>query len=191
MGTQFMSRVETEIQKISLKRLDSEGLILDVGGGGEGLVSRIERQRVCAVDIRMSEIREARIHGAPANWLVGDGSLLSFRDRSFDIVTLWFSLGYMRKWTIKRKVLEEARRVLKKQGTISIMASKIPDSTDQFVFWALFTLPDGTVSQTGYGVRGGQEQTVEKVRKLIAQLDFNILNIEDHGEWFSITASRS
>ncbi|MHA2119418.1 MAG: class I SAM-dependent methyltransferase [Candidatus Thorarchaeota archaeon] len=186
-----MSRVETEIQKISLKRLDSEGLILDVGGGGEGLVSRIEKQRVCAVDIRMSEIREAQIHGAPANWLVGDGSFLSFRDRSFDVVTLWFSLGYMREWTIKRKVLEEAQRVLKKQGTISIMASKIPDSTDQFVFWALFTLPDGTVSQTGYGVRGGQGQTMEKVRELIAQLDFNILDIEDHGEWFSITASRS
>lgn len=186
-----MSRVETEIQNISLKRLDSEGLILDIGGGGEGLVSRIEGDRVCALDIRMSEIREAQIHGAPANWFVGDGQDLCFKDGSFDVITLWFSLGYMSDWTTKRGVLEEARRVLKKQGTISIMASNIPDSTDQFVFWALFTLPDGTQSQTGYGVRGNQGQTMEKVLDLVAQLDLNILNCEDHDEWFSITATRS
>jgi len=185
------SRFETSVQNISLKKLNTEGPILDIGGGGEGLVSRIECERVCAVDIRMSEIREAQIHGAPANWFVGDGRYLCFRDSSFDVVTLWFSLGYMSEWTIKRSVLEEARRVLKKQGTISIMASKIPDSTEQFVFWALFTLPDGTLSQTGYGVRGGQGQTMERVLDLITQLGFNIMNSEDHGVWFRITATRS
>ncbi len=186
-----MSRVETSIQDISLKRINSEGLILDIGGGGEGLVSRIEGERVCAVDIRMSEIREAQIHGAPANWLVGDGRYLCFSDSSFDVVTLWFSLGYMSDWAIKKRVLEEAHRVLKTHGTISIMSSKIPDSVDQFVFWALFTLPDGTLSKTGYGVRGNQGQTMEKVSDLITHLDFEIMNSEDHEEWFSITATRS
>ncbi len=186
-----MSRVETSIQDISLKRLNSEGLILDIGGGGEGLVSRIEGERVCAVDIRMSEIREAQIHSAPANWIVGDGRHLCFRDSSFDVVTLWFSLGYMSDWTIKKRVLEEAHRILKTQGTISILSSKIPDSVEQFIFWALFTLPDGTLSKTGYGVRGDQGQTVEKVLDLVTHLDFKILNSEDHEEWFSITATRS
>jgi ubiquinone/menaquinone biosynthesis C-methylase UbiE len=186
-----MSRVETSIQDISLKRLNSEGLILDIGGGGEGLVSRIEGERVCAVDIRMSEIREAQIHGAPANWIVGDGRHLCFRDNSFDVVTLWFSLGYMSDWTIKKRVLEESHRILKTQGTISILSSKIPDSVEQFIFWALFTLPDGTLSKTGYGVRGDQGQTVEKVLDLVTHLDFKILNSEDHEEWFSITATRS
>ena len=185
-----MSRVETSIQDISLKRINSEGLILDIGGGGEGLVSRIEGERVCAVDIRMSEIREAQIHGAPANWLVGDGRYLCFSDSSFDVVTLWFSLGYMSDWAIKKRVLEEAHRVLKTHGTISIMSSKIPDSVDQFVFWALFTLPDGTLSKTGYGVKGNQGQTMEKVLDLITHLDFEIMNSEDHEEWFSITATR-
>ncbi|MFW9809125.1 MAG: class I SAM-dependent methyltransferase [Candidatus Thorarchaeota archaeon] len=186
-----MSRLETEVQKITLKRFEKEGLILDIGGGGEGLVSRIERERVCAVDIRMSEIREAQIHDAPANWLVGDGRNLSFKSGSFDIVTLWFSLGYMKDWTTKREVLEEAKRVLKKQGIVSIMASKIPGKVNQFVFWALFTLPDGTQSQTGYGVSGNQGQTQERVLDLVDQLDFKVLNLGDHGEWFSITAARS
>ena len=186
-----MSRVETPVQQITLKRLNPEGLILDIGGGGEGLVSRIEGERVCALDIRMSEVREAQIHGAPANWIVGDGQNLGFSGGSFDEVTLWFSLGYMRDWDTKRRVLEEAWRVLKEQGSISIMASKIPDSTEEFVFWAHFTLPDGTVSKTGYGVRGNQKQTMESVVNLLEKLEFNILSAVDHEVWFSITAKRS
>lgn len=185
------SRVETSVQKISLQNLNTEGPILDIGGGGEGLVSRIEGERVCALDIRMSEIREAKIHGAPANWLVGDGRHLSFKDNSFDVATLWFSLGYMRDWDTKKSVLGEVWRVLKKQGTISIMASNIPDSTEQFVFWAHFTFPDGTVSQTGYGVRGGQGQTWEKVLALVKKLGFKVINSENHEGWFSINATRS
>ncbi|MHA2160706.1 MAG: class I SAM-dependent methyltransferase [Candidatus Thorarchaeota archaeon] len=186
-----MSRVETPVQQIALRRLNPEGLILDIGGGGEGLVSRIEGERVCALDIRMSEVREAQIHGAPANWIVGDGQNLGFSSGSFDEVTLWFSLGYMRDWETKRKVLEEAWRVLKSQGTISIMATKITDSTEQFVFWAHFTFPDGTVSKTGYGVRGNQKQTLESVIDLLEKLEFKIVSTEDHEVWFSIIAKRS
>jgi ubiquinone/menaquinone biosynthesis C-methylase UbiE len=189
VGFQSMSREETEIQDIHLQKLDTDGSILDIGGGGEGLVSRIEGERVCAVDIRMSKIREAQIHGAPANWIVGDGKQLSFQDSSFDMVTLWFSLGYMRDRNIKTRVLEEVRRVLKKQGKVSILASRIPGMTNQFVFWARFTFPDGTQSQTGYGVRGNQGQTLENVIDLITKLGLDIQNSEDHGEWFSITAT--
>jgi ubiquinone/menaquinone biosynthesis C-methylase UbiE len=176
---------------IKLNDLNTNGLILDIGGGGEGLVSRIGGESVCAVDIRMSEIKEAQIHGAPANWFVGDGRALSFKDASFDVVTLWFALGYLREWDIKLEVLEEAKRVLTNNGELSILASKIPESAEQFVFWAHFTLPDGSVSQTGYGVRGNQGQTLEKIVDLINDLEFRMLKIKDHGEWFSISATPS
>ncbi|MFW9768580.1 MAG: class I SAM-dependent methyltransferase [Candidatus Thorarchaeota archaeon] len=184
-----MGRVETLVQIINLKELNTDGLILDIGGGGEGIVSRIGGGRVCVVDIRMSEIREAQIHGAPANWIVGDGQRLSFRDASFDTVTLWFSLGYIREWPDKLRVLEEVMRVLTKGGELSILAMRIPDSTEQFVFWAHFTLPDGAISQTGYGVRGNQGQTLEKLIGLLNDFEFKILNTEDHGDWFSISAT--
>jgi ubiquinone/menaquinone biosynthesis C-methylase UbiE len=183
-----MTRVETLVQMINLEKLRSEGLILDIGGGGEGLVSRIGGENVCVVDIRMSEIREAQIHGAPANWFVSDGQKLCFRDDSFDLVTLWFSLGYLREWDVKLRVLEETKRVMTKQGKISILASKIPESAERFVFWAHFKLPDGSISQTGYGVRGNQGQTLEKVVELLNDLEFRILKKEDHGEWFRISA---
>ena len=80
------SLLETEVQKINLHQFSGEGLILDIGGGGEGLVSRIEGDRTCALDIRMSEIKEAQIHGQSSNWFVADGANLCFSDGVFDIV---------------------------------------------------------------------------------------------------------
>jgi len=138
----------TSVQEISLEHIQTEGLILDIGGGGEGLVSRIMGAKVCALDIRLSEIREAQIHGPPANWFVGDGQALCFQTSTFEVITLWFSLGYMSDWAIKERVLKEAHRVLQKNGKISILASNIPESCDRLIFWGNFTLPDGTVSQT-------------------------------------------
>jgi len=178
----------TSIQKITLEYIQTEGLILDIGGGGEGLVSRIVGSKVCAVDIRMSEIREAQIHGPPANWFVGDGQALCFQDKVFDVVTLWFSLGYMSDWSIKQCVLEEAHRVLRNTGRLSILASNIPESCERLIFWGHFTLPDGTVSQTGYGVKGGQDQTLERVVDLLKDIGFKIQSQEDNEAWFKIKA---
>jgi ubiquinone/menaquinone biosynthesis C-methylase UbiE len=182
------SKCTTSIQKILLEQIQTEGLILDIGGGGEGLVSRIEGSKVCAVDIRMSEIREAQIHGPPANWFVGDGQALCFQDDVFDVVTLWFSLGYMSDWSIKRCVLKEAHRVLGENGRLSILASRIPESCERLIFWGNFTLPDGIVSQTGYGVRGGQDQTLERMVELLGNTGFKIQSQENNDAWFEIQA---
>lgn len=182
--------IEIPEQKIKLERLESDGLILDIGGGGEGLVSRIEGDRVCALDIRMSEIREAQIHGNSSNWVVADGRTLCFNDEIFDIVTLWFSLGYMSDWSTKRAVLEAAHRVLKKKGRLSIMASCIPESGASLIFWATFTLPDGTLSKTGYGLRGGQNQTLPRILELATDVGFNQHQYEDHREWFKLVSRK-
>ncbi|MGD9395998.1 MAG: class I SAM-dependent methyltransferase [Candidatus Thorarchaeota archaeon] len=188
--TDSQTHIETPEQKIKLERLENEDLILDIGGGGEGLVSRIEGDRVCALDIRMNEIREAQIHGHSTNWFVGDGRNLCFNDEIFDIVTLWFSLGYMSNWDTKREVLEEAYRVLKRNGRVSIMASRIPDIGASLIFWATFTFPDGTLSKTGYGIRGGQNQTLPRVLELISDIGFDQHKYEDHGEWFKLVSYR-
>jgi len=181
---------ETQVQNIKLQGFGGKGLILDIGGGGEGLVSRIEGDRVCALDIRMSEIREARIHGHSSNWFVADGTNLCFKDDVFDIVTLWFSLGYMSDWNTKRAVLKAAYRVLKKNGRLSIMASCIPESNGRRIFWAEFTLPDGTRSKIGYGVKGGQNQTLSRILDLVSKAGFSQHLHEDHDEWFKIESQK-
>lgn len=182
------SNCTTPIHKIVLKHVETEGLILDIGGGGEGFISRIEGSKVCAIDIRMSEIREAQIHNPPSNWFVGDGQSLCFQDDVFDVVTLWFSLGYMSNWLIKQSVLKEAHRVLDKKGILSILASRIPESCERHIFWGNFTLPDGTISQTGYGVRGSQGQTLERVIELLEKTEFKVKSQVNHDAWFEIQA---
>lgn len=184
------SHLETQVQKINLQQFTGKGLILDIGGGGEGLVSRIEGDRVCALDIRMSEIREAQIHGHSSNWFVADGAHLCFNDEVFDIVTLWFSLGYMSDWNTKRAVLEAAYRVLKKNGRLSIMASRITESNERLIFWATFTLPDGTPSKIGYGVKGGQNQTLPRILELVTNARFSQHLYEDHDEWFKVESRK-
>jgi len=182
------STYSTSIQKITLDHIQTEGVILDIGGGDEGLVSRIEGSKVCAVDIRLSEIREAQIYGPPANWFVADGRNLCFQNDVFDVVTLWFSLGYMSDWAIKQSVLIEAHRVLDKKGKLWILASTIPKSCKRFIFWGHFTLPDGSISQTGYGVRGGQGQTLDRIADLLESTGLKIQSKEDNDAWFEIQA---
>lgn len=178
------------IQEIKLDSLPEDGLVLDIGGGGEGLVSRIGRERVCAVDYRMSEILEARIHDPPANWFLSDATHLPFRQKSFDVATLWFSLGYMREWSTKEHALAQVFDSLRPDGVLSILASRIDCREERFVFNALFTLPDGVVSKVGYGVQGNQGQTLDRLCSLIRRVGFEDLQIQDHDWWFSIQARR-
>lgn len=186
-----LSLLEVPQQEITLNQIQGTGRIIDIGGGGEGLVSRIEGTRVCAVDIRMSEIREARIHDPPANWFVCDGQTLCFKNNSFQIATFWFSLGYMSDWRIKENVMKDVHRVLERDGLVSIRASKIDCDEERLIFRVTYTLPDGTLSQTGYGVKGNQNQTISTISKLLVDTNFEIVNQVDTNHWFQITARKA
>jgi ubiquinone/menaquinone biosynthesis C-methylase UbiE len=183
-------RYLSPIQEITLDALPKDGLILDIGGGGEGLVSRIGGERVCAVDYRMNEILEAKIYDPPASWFLSNAIHLPFRQDSFDIATLWFSLGYMREWSTKEHVLAQVLNVLRPGGVLSVLASRIDCREERFIFNALFTLPNGIVSRVGYGVQGSQGQTLDRLCSLIRRVGFEDLQIQDHDWWFSIQAYR-
>jgi ubiquinone/menaquinone biosynthesis C-methylase UbiE len=138
----------------------------------------------------MSEILEARIYGPPANWFVSDARHLPFREESFDIATLWFSLGYMNDWTTKEQVLSQVLKILRTGGELSILASRIDCKEERFIFNALFTLPDGTISKVGYGVHGNQEQTLDRVCSILRKLGFCNLQVQDYDWWFRIHAHK-
>ncbi|MFX0046069.1 MAG: class I SAM-dependent methyltransferase [Candidatus Hermodarchaeota archaeon] len=185
------SSFETPLQEIRLISLPSDGLIIDIGGGGEGLVSRLEKDRVCVVDISLAKVREAQIYGARAQWAVSDGCHLCFRTDTFDIATLWFSLGYMRGWDTKKLVMEEARRVLKQEATLSILGAKIACPEDRFLFNAQFTFPDGDVSQVGYRLAGNQNQSLGSAVRTLEDSGFVVIDSTDNGHWFKILAEVS
>jgi ubiquinone/menaquinone biosynthesis C-methylase UbiE len=188
--TEQRSVFETPLQYIELETLPLDNLILDIGGGGEGLASRIGKQKVCAVDYQMSEIREARIHDAPSNWFACDARSLCFANSVFDLATLWFSLGYMKNNDTKKKVLSEVFRVLNPGGTVLLMASKIVCQKDVFVIHILYTLPDGIESKIGYGVMGNQNQTLETTLEILTDIGFEIRDSREHDYWFQIEACK-
>ena len=97
----------------------------------------------------------------------------------------------MKEWALKEAVLGEAYRVLGHGGVISIKAAKIDCREERFVFKVDYALPDGTLSRTGYGLKGQQNQTIETVSKLIRDAGFQLASCHDFGHWFSIEGSKS
>lgn len=93
--------------KLSLKK-DLIGPILDLGGGGEGVIGRIYGQQAVAIDNRQEELDEAP--DGPKKLLM-DASALAFAPGEFSHVTAFFSLMYMPS-DIQGQVFAEAARVL-------------------------------------------------------------------------------
>ena len=69
------------------------GYILDIGGGGEGIIGQMKPAQVIAVDLSKRELEEAP--PGPLK-IVMDATDLKFLDGSFETATAFFSLMYMR-----------------------------------------------------------------------------------------------
>ncbi len=175
-------------QIIHLNEFKEQGLILDIGGGSEGLVSRIAGARVTALDISMLKLREAMLYDPGSQWVLGDARKTCFNDSVFDIITIWFTLGYLRDSETKQAVLGEVFRLLKKGGMLSIYGCVIETQSDSFLFPVIIHLPDGSQVQTGYRVSGNQNQTSYTIMQLLKEIGFRVSNIELHEYWFKIDA---
>jgi ubiquinone/menaquinone biosynthesis C-methylase UbiE len=179
---------ETPTQTIELADIKFQDPILDIGGGGEGLVSRIAGDRVCLVDIQYSKIKEAQIHGLQSALIVGDGGQLCFKDDSFNAVTIWFALAYIPDWTHKRKVIQEVTRVLREDGKLSLYIMHIDRNSASFLFNGIFNMPDGTQSKMAYRVRGGQNQNPESIGKLLEEYNFVTCQSHSSEHWSYLLA---
>lgn len=98
-----------------------QGSILDIGGGGEGIIGRLYGPQVIAIDNRQEELDEA-----PAGFekVLMDARHLTFPNENFENVTFFYSLMFMNSET-QDKAIEEAARVLKKNGKLHIWDSEI------------------------------------------------------------------
>jgi SAM-dependent methyltransferase len=139
-----------EEQVLAVDDFPADDLILDVGGGGEGIIGRIKRNRVVAIDLSRRELE-----GTPPGPLktVMDATDLKFLDASFSTATVFFTFMYMQP-EAQRKALAELHRVLKPKGRALIWEVLLPAQFDAAkdiaVYRFRFRLPHEEV-RTGYG----------------------------------------
>lgn len=151
---------------------DLSGSILDIGGGGEGVIGRLYGKNVLAIDSSREELDEAP---ACCEKRCMDAAKLLFPAESFDNATFFYSLMYMDEGT-QAQVLQEAYRVLKPGGRLSIwdcgFASAYPDP---HVVDLMIELDQNAI-RTSYGIVKMQGQSLETVARLAQDCGFVLLD---------------
>jgi len=129
---------------------DQMGSILDLGGGGEGIIGQVMGRAVTAVDIREDELMEAP--DGPFK-VVADARALPFDGETFYCATAFYFLMYLKSQDLNA-VFNEVFRVLKPSGRFIIWDVAIPEAKREtkrlFVVPLKIDLPNGACN-TAYG----------------------------------------
>lgn len=143
-------------------RKELDGTVLDIGGGGEGIIGRLYADQVTAIDNRQEELDEAP--GACRKLLM-DATALDFASDSFDHVTSFYTLMFMDSEE-QRQAVEEAARVLKPGGMLHIWDCEIVSAwPEPFCVNLEISLPDERITTTyGVGKQGSQDaQSMKRI----------------------------
>ena len=160
-------------QKVNLSNIRLEGLILDIGGGGQGVIGQFKKDKVIAIDHNERELEEAPEGGLK---IIMDAGELKFLNNTFDTVTSFFTFMYIPK-SEHQKIFKEIHRVLKKDGNLVLWDVIIPKRENQI--HAMFSLPlkikiNDIELDAGYGVFWGKkEQNLEYFQKLSKKVGFS------------------
>lgn len=136
---------------IEVKNIEGHGLILDIGGGGEGVIGRLKGKQVVAIDLRKDEL-DGIIDGPQK--IVMDARLLAFQDKSFNMVTALFSMMYMKTQEDHQQVMRQTWQVLKPGGRLLIWEIDLPErqkTGKEFYFVRLHYRVGKYEKETGYG----------------------------------------
>ncbi len=171
-------------QAVMLENFYASGLILDLGGGGEGVVGQLKGSQVIAVDPNLEELKETP--PGPQK-VVMDARQLLVPDQIFQTVTSFFTLMYIES-SDHKKVFRESYRVLSPQGKFMIWDVEWPadvvQKEDIGVIFLEVVLPDRTI-ETGYGTCWPQRKiNTEYYQKLAVEIGFKIGRTESTGATF-------
>lgn len=137
-------------QILTLHDFQTQGLILDIGGGGEGVIGQLKGTQVVAIDVFRTELAEAP--EGPLK-IIMDAREMKFLDATFKTITAFFSLMFIHPDDHAR-VLQEIFRVLTPNGQFLFWDIEIPQRPephrDMAVFQLQVQLPS-TIINTGYG----------------------------------------
>ena len=170
--------------EVVLPDFPAEGLILDIGGGGEGIIEQLKGRQVVAVDLSKRELQDAP--GEPLLKIVMDARDLKFLDGTFATTTVFFTFMYIDP-ADHAKVFQEIRRVLKPGGRLLVWDAVFPVRTDPRQIYVLYPLhvklPAGDIN-TGYGVKIVEKQGPEHFVEVAKANGFEVVARKDEKGWF-------
>lgn len=138
--------------EISLDGYALAGPVLDIGGGGEGVIGQLLGRDVIAIDRRMDELLETP---DGHHKVMMDARRLGFAGQRFPTLTAFFSLMYITKYEDQLAVFTEAQRVLQQGGSFHLWDVTLPEEPleglDYFVVNLRYGVR-GKLQGTGYGV---------------------------------------
>jgi ubiquinone/menaquinone biosynthesis C-methylase UbiE len=179
-----------EEQEVAIDDFAATGLILDVGGGGEGIIGRMKGQQVIAIDISRRELEEAP--EGPLKVLM-DARDLQFLDESFELATAFFSFMYIPA-ADHGQVLRELHRVLKPGGLLRFWEAHLPqraDREEEIVAFRLTVQIPGHRVQTGYGAHWpDRELDVAHYEDLARRVGFEVVQREQSGGTFYLELAK-
>jgi len=168
-----------EKQKVIVNNFDASGLILDIGGGGEGIIGQMKEKQIVAIDPNRRELGEAA--SGPLKIVMDAGDML-FLDNAFNVVTSFFTLMYI-EGSEHEKIFKEVFRVLVSEGRFLIWDVDLPQSLDEekdiVAFHLNIKLPEREI-ETGYGTKWPEQRQGLPYYKEIAERVG--LTVSDHKE---------
>lgn len=177
----FMTHARLEIV---VPDFPAEGLILDIGGGGEGVIGQLKGQQVVAVDLSRRELDEAP--GRPLLKIVMDARDLRFVDASFRTATVFFTFMYIDP-ADHETVFREIHRVLGPGGQVLVWDAIFPVKRDpahaNILFPLHVKLPSKEIN-TGYGVRFREGQNADHFVALAQKVGFRVESHTNEAGWF-------
>lgn len=166
--------------RVALKK-ELEGRILDLGGGGEGVIGRVYREQVVAIDTRQDELDEAP-EGPEKR--VMDACALAFPDGVFDHVTAFYFFMYLSR-EHRANALGEAYRVLRPGGRLHVWDAEFAEAHP---FCAELDIDAaGAPVHTTYGVyRDDAAQDAGAITNIARKAGFRLLDWRTEDGQFSL-----
>ena len=160
---------------VNVSNVELKGKILDIGGGGEGIIGQYKGKSVIAIDKLKSELEEA-INGEYLK-IIMDAEDLKFLDETFDTVTAFYMFMYV-PMSRNQQIFNEVFRVLKPGGEFIIWDMFIAEKkgNDKELYGAKVEVNIGNrIIETGYATHWDKTQDLEHFLRLGERAKFHTI----------------